>query len=76
MSRSIDYWFTLASPWAFLGHQAFGDLARAHGVTVHYKPVQLGEVFPQTGGLPLPKRHPVRQRYRMVELQRWHAASR
>ena len=32
MSRSIDYWFTLASPWAFLGHQAFRDLAKAHGV--------------------------------------------
>jgi 2-hydroxychromene-2-carboxylate isomerase len=33
--------------------------------------VLLGELFAETGGLPLPKRHPVRQRYRMVELQRW-----
>lgn len=74
MSRSIDYWFTLASPWAFLGHQAFRDLAGAHGVTVRYKPVQLAEVFPHTGGLPLPKRHPARQRYRILELQRWRAA--
>jgi len=74
MSRSIDYWFTLASPWAFLGHQAFRDLARAHGVTVRYKPVQLAEVFPHTGGLPLPKRHPARQRYRILELQRWREA--
>ena len=74
MSRSIDYWFTLASPWAFLGHQAFRDLAEAHGVTVRYKPVQLAEVFPHTGGLPLPKRHPARQRYRILELQRWREA--
>jgi 2-hydroxychromene-2-carboxylate isomerase len=74
MSRSIDYWFTLASPWAFLGHQAFVDLTKREGVTVRYKPVQLAEVFPQTGGLPLPKRHPARQRYRILELQRWREA--
>jgi 2-hydroxychromene-2-carboxylate isomerase len=71
MPRIIDYWFSLASPWAFLGHQAFLDLAQAHDVTVRYKPVDLGEVFPHTGGLPLPKRHPARQRYRILELQRW-----
>ena len=71
MPRTIDYWFSLASPWAFLGHQAFLDLAQAHDVTVRYKPVDLGEVFPHTGGLPLPKRHPARQRYRILELQRW-----
>jgi 2-hydroxychromene-2-carboxylate isomerase len=33
--------------------------------------VVLVDLFSETGGLPLMKRHPVRQRYRMVELQRW-----
>jgi 2-hydroxychromene-2-carboxylate isomerase len=74
MPRTIDYWFSLASPWAFLGHQPFLDLAKAHDVTVRYKPVDLGEVFPHTGGLSLPKRHPARQRYRIMELQRWREA--
>jgi 2-hydroxychromene-2-carboxylate isomerase len=74
MPRTIDYWFTLTSPWAFLGHQAFLDLAKAQDVTVRYRPVDLGEVFPHTGGLPLPKRHPARQRYRILELQRWREA--
>jgi 2-hydroxychromene-2-carboxylate isomerase len=74
MSRTIDYYFTLASPWAFLGHRPFLDLAKQHGVTVRYRPVDLGEVFPHTGGLPLPKRHPARQRYRILELQRWREA--
>jgi 2-hydroxychromene-2-carboxylate isomerase len=74
MPRTIDYWFTLASPWAFLGHQAFLDLAKREGVTIRTKPVSLGEVFPHTGGLPLPKRHPARQRYRILELQRWREA--
>ena len=74
MPRTIDYYFTLASPWAFLGHQPFLDLARANDVTVNYKPVDIGEVFPHTGGLPLPKRHPARQNYRILELQRWREA--
>ena len=74
MPRTVDYYFTLASPWAFLGHQAFLDIAKANGVTIHYRPVDLGEVFPHTGGLPLPKRHPARQRYRILELQRWREA--
>ena len=74
MPRTIDYYFTLASPWAFLGHRPFVDLAKAHGVTIRYRPVDLGEVFPHTGGLPLPKRHPARQRYRILELQRWREA--
>ncbi len=29
------------------------------------------DLFSETGGLPLAKRHPVRQRYRVIELQRW-----
>jgi 2-hydroxychromene-2-carboxylate isomerase len=74
MSRAVDYYFTLASPWAFLGHKPFLDLARQYGVTINYKPVDLGEVFPHTGGLPLPKRHPARQKYRILELQRWREA--
>ena len=43
-------------------------------MTINYRPVDLGEVFPHTGGLPLPKRHPARQRYRILELQRWREA--
>ena len=46
-------------------------IAERQRVAVNYKPVFLGRVFAQTGGLPLPQRHPVRQRYRLVDLQRW-----
>ncbi|HXW20569.1 MAG TPA: 2-hydroxychromene-2-carboxylate isomerase [Roseiarcus sp.] len=71
MSRRIDYYFTLTSPWAYIGHRPFMDLARRRGVSIVYRPVALNEVFAETGGLPLPKRHPARQAYRMMELQRW-----
>lgn len=71
MPRQIDYYFTLLSPWTYLGHDAFVALAREHGLAIAYKPTPLRSVFDETGGLPLPKRHPVRQRYRILELQRW-----
>lgn len=71
MSRRIDYYFSMISPWANIGHAVLMDVVRRRGVTVSYKPVSLGNVFSETGGLPLPKRHPVRQRYRILELQRW-----
>ncbi len=73
MSRHIDYYFSLQSPWAYIGHAMFSDLARRHGARVSYKPVVLVDLFADTGGLPLKQRHPVRQRYRMLELQRWRA---
>jgi len=73
MPHQIDYYFTLLSPWTYLGHGAFIELAKRHDLTVRYRPTPLRSVFDETGGLPLPKRHPVRQRYRVLELQRWRA---
>lgn len=71
MARTIDYYFSLVSPWAYIGHAPFMAIAEEHGLGVNYKPVFLGRVFAETGGLPLAQRHPARQRYRMLELQRW-----
>jgi 2-hydroxychromene-2-carboxylate isomerase len=71
MSRPIDYYFSLQSPWAYIGHALFEDIARSYNLKINYKPVLLVDLFSETGGLPLTKRHPVRQRYRMLELQRW-----
>jgi len=71
MPRIIDYYFSLVSPWAYIGHAPFMDIVERHGIEINYKPVFLGRVFAETGGLPLAQRHPARQRYRLVELQRW-----
>ncbi len=46
-------------------------LAKEHGAKLELKPIDLGKVFPVSGGLPLPKRAPQRQAYRLVELARW-----
>lgn len=71
MAETIDYFYSHISPWAYLGHSAFLDMAARTGIEVHFRPVNLGEVFPVTGGLPLGQRHPKRQEYRWHELQRW-----
>lgn len=73
-SRHIDYFFSMSSPWTFFGHGRFIALAQRHGLRVVLRPTPLLRLFPETGGLPAPRRHPTRQRYRLVELQRWSAA--
>ena len=74
MSRTIDYYFAAQSPWAYLGHDRFVALARAHGATVRVMPADYGAIFPVSGGLPLGKRAPQRQAYRLVELRRFSEA--
>jgi 2-hydroxychromene-2-carboxylate isomerase len=68
---AIDYYFSTISTWAYLGHDAFVAMARRRGVEVRFKPMALSTVFPETGGLPLAKRHPSRQAQRLYEMQRW-----
>lgn len=46
-------------------------IARDTGATVRVLPMDLGQVFPVSGGLPLAKRPPQRQAYRLVELRRF-----
>jgi 2-hydroxychromene-2-carboxylate isomerase len=71
MSKLVTYYFTPVSPWAYLGHQRFLDIARAAGAAIAYRPVDYGRVFPVSGGLPLKQRPPQRQAYRLFELKRW-----
>ena len=71
--KSIDYYYSPASPWTYLGHRRLADIARKAGASVNVKPADYGVIFPQSGGLPLGKRAPQRQAYRMLELERWTA---
>jgi len=56
-----------------MGHQRLLDIAAQHQAAINIYPVDLGVIFSITGGLPLPKRSPERQAYRMQELMRWSA---
>ena len=74
MSKTVDYYLAPQSPWAYLGHQRFVNIAKAAGANVRVMPIDLGKVFPVSGGLPLGKRAPQRQAYRLVELARFGKA--
>lgn len=71
MTKTIDYYFSPVSPWSYLGHERLTQLARKHFATINVKPVDFGKIFPVSGGLPLAKRAPQRQKYRLTELARW-----
>lgn len=74
MPKTVDYYFAPQSPWTYLGHRRFADLARAAGATLNVLPADFGRVFAASGGLPLAKRAPQRQAYRLVELKRFSEA--
>lgn len=71
MPLTIDYYFAPQSPYAYLGHARFVQMAQAAQAQVNVLPVDLGGVFPVSGGLPLAKRAPQRQAYRLLELRRF-----
>ncbi|SOY49706.1 2-hydroxychromene-2-carboxylate isomerase [Cupriavidus taiwanensis] len=71
MSKLVDYYLTPQSPYVYMGHARFSDIAARHGAQVNLKPVDLGKVFSVSGGLPLAQRPPQRQAYRLIELKRW-----
>ena len=66
MGKSIEYFAAPQSPWTYLGHERFTRMAHEAGAAVRVRPIDLAQVFPVSGGLPLSKRAPQRQAYRLV----------
>ena len=73
MGKMVTYFLTPMSPWCYLGHERLVALAKARGAQIDIKPIDLGRVFSVSGGLPLAKRAPQRQSYRLAEMVRWAA---
>lgn len=71
MTKTVDYYFPPQSPFAYLGHARFTEMAARLGCEVRVRPCDMGEVFKQSGGLPVGQRPAQRQAYRLVELARW-----
>ena len=71
---TIDYYFAPQSPWTYLGHARLLAMAEAAQVKVRVLPADFGQIFAQSGGLPLSKRAPQRQAYRLLELARFRDA--
>lgn len=71
MTKTIDYYVSLISPWTFLGHDRLVKMAAQNAATIAIWPVDFSIIFPCTGGIPLPKRSEQRKAYRLQELRRW-----
>ncbi len=71
MKRCVDYYFSVASPWTYLGHARFGRLAQQHNLGVTFRPVDFARVLDASGGLLYQKRSDQRRKYRQIELDRW-----
>lgn len=71
MTKHIQYYFVLNSPWSYFSGSRLRHIAKDKGATIDLKPVVLSELFPRTGGQPLKQRSEQRQAYRLTELIRW-----
>ena len=70
--KKILYFYSVASPFAYLGNKRLIEISKKYSVEIIEKPIDLvGKVFVATGGTPVPQRHISRQNYRLLELKRW-----
>lgn len=67
---AIDFYFSTLSPYTYLAGSRLEELAARHGAQIIYKPLDIMALFPRTGGTPPKDRHPARQEYRLIELER------
>ena len=68
---NIDYYYTLMSPWAYLGTERFYGLKKKYQFQITHYPLDILKLFSLSGGEPLAKRAIQRKEYRMMELKRW-----
>ena len=72
MTANVDYYFSLTSPWSYLGHERLLKIVTDTGASITpYEVSYRGTIFAATGGVPVHKRAPERQAYRRQELARW-----
>ncbi|MCF6432185.1 2-hydroxychromene-2-carboxylate isomerase [Leisingera sp. MMG026] len=67
---AFDFYFSTLSPFAYLAGTRPWEIAARHGAEVICKPLDILALFARTGGTPPGERHPARQEYRLVELER------
>lgn len=67
MSKTIHYYFSPISPFAYLAGDQLEKEAKG---TIIYHPFDLPKLFSATGAIPLPQRSQQRKDYRYVELKR------
>lgn len=67
---TIDYFFSVLSPFTYLTGDHLERIAARHGAGIRYKPIDIIGLFGRTGGVPPKDRHPSRKAYRLQDLAR------
>ncbi|OED50169.1 2-hydroxychromene-2-carboxylate isomerase [Rhodobacteraceae bacterium (ex Bugula neritina AB1)] len=67
---AFDYYFSTLSPYAYLAGTRPWEIAARHGAEINCKPLDIMTLFARTGGVPPGQRHPSRQEYRLIEMER------
>ncbi|MBM3569681.1 MAG: 2-hydroxychromene-2-carboxylate isomerase [Alphaproteobacteria bacterium] len=71
MSKTVECFYSLSSPWAYLGGPRLEEILARRGAQLVLRPFDFLAVAPKTGGIPLRTRPQARQDYHAVELDRW-----
>ena len=67
----ISCYYSLSSPWAYLGGPQLMKIVGKHRAKLVLKPFDFQEIVPRTGGIPLRTRPEPRRSYHALELDRW-----
>ena len=70
MTKTVNFFYDVASPYSYLAYARIEDVAKASGVSVNYRPFLLGGVFRATANT-MPAAVPARARYLRKDLSRW-----
>ncbi len=70
MTKTIDYFFSIGSPWAFIGLEPFAVVAKEQGATIRPHVIPLIE---ENGGIYSRNRPEARRAYWIRDLKRWAA---
>ncbi len=68
MKKTVTYFHSLSSPWAYLGGPRFHALVAKHDLDVVLRPTT---IVTENGGIPLLTRPDPRRSYHELELDRW-----
>ena len=68
--KTLDFYFEMGSPYAYVAAEKIDALAALYDFTVHWKPIFLGILFKETGGAALTSVHPWKASYAMHDFSR------
>lgn len=70
-AEALSCFYSLSSPWAYLGGPQLRDIVRRYRCCLRLKPYDFQRIAPTNGGVPLRTRPEPRRSYHALELRRW-----